>query len=54
MTLRSKFVATSFARIILATSSLAFAQNSTTPVKTGYAPVNGSSFTTKFAGPENL
>src|SRR5437660_2207186 len=41
MTLRSKFVATSFARIILATSSLAFAQNSTTPVKTGYAPVNG-------------
>src|SRR5438477_11715080 len=41
MTLRSKFVATSFARIILATSSLAFAQNSTTPVETGYAPVNG-------------
>jgi pimeloyl-ACP methyl ester carboxylesterase len=42
MTLRRRFVATSAAGIILATSSLAFSQKSTTPaVKTGYAPVNG-------------
>jgi pimeloyl-ACP methyl ester carboxylesterase len=42
MTQRSKFIATCIARIILATSCLAFAQNSTTPaVQTGYAPVNG-------------
>src|ERR1700740_3847183 len=42
MTQRGKFVATSTAGIILATSVLAFSQKSTTQaVKTGYAPVNG-------------
>ena len=42
MTLRRRFAATVTAGIILAISSLAFAQKSMTPaVKTGYAPVNG-------------
>jgi pimeloyl-ACP methyl ester carboxylesterase len=43
MTLRSKFLATSTAAgLILATSCFAFAQiQTTTAVKTGYAPVNG-------------
>lgn len=42
MTLRRRFAATFTAGIILAISSLAFAQKSMTPaVKTGYAPVNG-------------
>ena len=42
MTLRSRFLATSTAGLILATSSFAFAQTrTTTAVKTGYAPVNG-------------
>jgi pimeloyl-ACP methyl ester carboxylesterase len=42
MTLRDRFVAKSVAAVILAASSLAFAQKNTTPVaKTGYAPVNG-------------
>ncbi len=44
MTLKRRLVATSTAGIILATSSLAFSQKSTTPaVKTGYDPVNGLS-----------
>src|ERR1700738_3070747 len=42
MTPRRKFVATSTAGIILATSSLVFSQKSATrAIKTGYAPVNG-------------
>src|SRR6266403_1895115 len=42
MTMRRRFVATSTAGIILATSAVAFGQKSTVPgVKTGYAPVNG-------------
>jgi len=42
MTLGRNSLATFTAGIILATSSLAFAQKRTTPtVKSGYAPVNG-------------